>query len=442
MIKIFFAFLISSSSATELDPLSEVLTREIDSFNQSTNSNNLNCTHSGMRFYAEKPQDKFQIDFCTGLETYRQVKQPVSLNFTQSDPPHLCGNYWQDGVSPFLTNKEIIFNYAHLNQPKDKQASNKDGIVYTGPTRADANREGLIVGTATQIGALLEEAKTELKKMENLCCGEDIICKEALKKVEIDVCRDPKADRDPSLPDACYAYRSSYFYSFQNQDDDNRFMSLVEEAAAGTRQYERTYKFIKSQNSGWFSKKKSPSTNSPLAGKIVLSPYFVNSAPYSRHNIRHEIGHACSAIRRQQQILKKNSESSEVAEDWLDQASGECRISRLTGVAMQNVFKTISTSDRLFKCTLVLAQASTQKGSLGFVSKACPRQQIEEGYGYIFDMVANIKDGTIIPSLYPNRICTTRPSDHHPHQVELAKCLFLSEPALLQEAQDKLKCRM
>lgn len=68
--------------------------------------------------------------------------------------------------------------------------------------------------------------------------------------------------------------------------------------------------------------------------------------------------------------------------------------------------------------------------------------QIEEGSADMFRAVAKINSGNLIPYLYPGVFCEGMPSDVHPHQSELAKCLFLSEPKMGELAQKKLNCRV
>ncbi|MNL78483.1 hypothetical protein D3C87_2048840 [compost metagenome] len=68
-------------------------------------------------------------------------------------------------------------------------------------------------------------------------------------------------------------------------------------------------------------------------------------------------------------------------------------------------------------------------------------KKMEETAAYAISIALDIKRGKIVPRLYPNKICNGSPSNVHPHNSELAKCLFLKTPNLLATAQDNLNCK-
>jgi hypothetical protein len=440
MLKIFVAVFLAASltlAKTEHDSAHEMVS-SIAAFNKLMRATQLTC--SGPETESERRSEFPEIEsiFCSSLEPYQNFPASTKLTFQLQDPPNVCVPIWKDGISPYLKPDAKPLNFR-----ENRGNISVKGVAYVPPTRSEVLARGYSMATDEQMTALRNETELQLGKMIPICCGDDDICKNAMKEVKFEFCRDPEADKDSTKPDGCYGNQTSSFELITSDSDATSFLSFIARLVKPEQQseFERGYGIpIDQLKDDQLSAE--GALKSPLPGRIQLTPYFKKGVSKASDNLIHEMGHACSAIRRQSSLFRKNQDSSLIATSFANQAlSADCGLTESDIIAYRKVLAPISGSSDLVGCIVDMANASKDRTSSTFVDGACPRKHLEESSAEVYSMISQIKHGKLVPGIFPNRLCGSTSSDIHPHVSELFKCILTKTPGTISQLKENLSCR-
>ncbi len=332
---------------------------------------------------------------CLYLDQFAASSKP--LTFTSSDPQNPCSVKWKNGVPLWADPAQRKIMAAHGTAKKVLKS------------RKQMFAEGYKVRTAEQRRSYLAGIEQIRDQMAPSCCGEDRACLGAMKQLRIAQCS-AEGDRDPNKPDSC-TYANGYFD-----------LSAEEKATFRDSLVGNPLKAI-------------------LPGGIVLSPYLDRNgnAVALEATIRHELGHACTSIRRQATILKGGLNAFRSSESLDAQINGACDLGDTNKVAYADILSASSgaSAARVFDCVRVLSEKSSDSKSTAFFEESCEASKLEEGMA---EAIALSETEPLVPKGFPDRICYGLPSTRHMASADVFACLIRNNPKFRARLSAELSC--
>lgn len=325
--------------------------------------------------------------------------------FAPSRPNVLCEGDWKTTTPPWV------------NDPNIQAYGSGD---YQSISRSEfLKKNSYRILSADEKKKQLRDSKQIQREVTQMCCDGDKACSQAMAKVKINYC-ESDADRDPSKADDCELLDGEYQLDAQEQAALTLAMQLPLSMNLSAAQ------LTESEISGAQAALKGhPATGFPVTGTIQLSPYADKYGGLIQNDgVRHELGHACSFIKRQ--LATSGLGGASAARSFLDRSEGRCYLKReQTEDAYANVLPAATV-----KCLTDLAAKSTDESSSAFIINSCQTGKIEEATAEAFALMAS-------PKPMPERACSREPSRIHPSSVDVYTCLLKTN----KDVRDKLKAR-
>ncbi|RYZ72189.1 MAG: hypothetical protein EOP05_11290 [Proteobacteria bacterium] len=388
-------------SMFSIEALADVETAEnlssiLDELEHQTSGAHQSCFAPKSGAAAKK--DVPAMTVCLHLGAYSAAVAP--LTFTPADPVNPCVIHpeWSTGKPPWTVASNRPAMAVHAT------------VKAVAPKRVDVLKNGFRVRGAAERVAYLKSIELRRDEFALSCCGSNSRCTDAMKAVRVLSCSSD-ADKDPNQPDHC-ALLSGYFEF--NQVEKSNISALV----AGN------------QFTGIQS------------GSVILSPYVTATGEdyASAKIINHELGHACSFIRRQvgaTEILgidRAGSNKSLAA--WND---GTCGIgSDVDKEAYGPMMNQVGFSLKVADCISNLARRSTDPASTAFFENSCPASKSEEGMAEAF---AISQTKPLVPKAFPNWLCSARPSTRHPAMSDVLACVLKNDASTRQRLAREYGCK-
>lgn len=332
---------------------------------------------------------------CLHLDAYAASTKP--LQFNGSDPKNLCSVVWEKGEPQWFDPKER--KILALHGTKQKRI----------PTRAELLAQGFKVRTAPERNAYLLASEKIRNRMAGVCCAGETACLSAMRAVRVTSCVS-EADQNPKLVDPCADVNGEYLMSNVEKRE-------LQEFTLGKPR------------------------DRVLSGGIVLSPYVFASgnSVAAEATVRHELGHACTVIRRQISALKGAENAMNASESLDAQMSGSCNGSFVNDTAYVGVFNGASADagEKVLSCLKVQTKKSLEPKSTVFFEETCEGFKLEEG---IAEGLSIAGTQNLIPNGYPNRFCRATPSRQHMASAEVLACLLNNDPRLRAKFRSSLGC--
>jgi hypothetical protein len=353
--------------------------------------------------------------FCDGLA---KDKAPATAYQPDMGP---CQSMWKDGTPPWNAWPDVHAR-ASVWASKDFKAPTRNEVL---------NARGWHPGDPREIDAFLKHAESIRDQTASECCKglqdeENAECLSAFHGVEVSVCHDEAAERNPDAPDPCLAKTGGYVLSAEASTRIGMLLtesiSVVDDAmnkAGGDMEYwrEQTRESRKKLP-------KKPGEHLPIHGGIQFPPFFsgdgISSTP--DHMIRHELGHACSDIRRQISAIKPGPQRMAQFFAWLPELGDNfCDLYEPNQEAYKPLFKDIEGGDSILKCLIKENSDSQSPFHPAHIDKDCPAKKLEEASAEALGFLFNTKE---ITQSVPYPTCDYNPSRIHQASALVFKCLI------------------
>lgn len=396
---LFAIYAIAENKAPLKNDLGKSVVGAIAQFNVSESSNKSCVKHRPQSlFRIQTREEKFKSDFCNTLNDLSRSIAGVQ------DEKNICSYVWE-------VNRAISDINNLSERSKDRPKSS-----FRPPSRRNILSWGFSIASDLQNQELIDQIAKNIKPVSGLCCQNDSECEEAMSKVGIKVCRDAEADKNIDLADSC--------------SPTNLPRYEIIDSSAMILEIKKNKKIT--------------------AGNILISPFFKENDIKTINNVVHELGHACSSIRRQLLILRTDSsavvstfskiEKVEQAIKSQQSTTELCALDDSFFEGYKSIFKSMTGSDEFSNCVFKMLQASADKKSKTYINNICLTSQVEESAAEALNLIYLVRNNQSYPDLFPIAICGTRSSFLHPHNSELAKCLFQNMNELNAKVRSALTC--
>lgn len=324
----------------------------------------------------------------------------------------MCGDKNKD---PYASGTTVDAHDGHVH-------SHVTRSNFTWPTRTEMYKRGQINVITDPKGEPLRQglvAHAEKVRQETtaLCCNGDERCEDAMKKVQVQVCKPSVGENDP---DSC-VYGGVYQ------------VPAEEFGQASTR--------LKKEEAG--------GTFSPATGNITLSSYV--SADHGSESvdsvIRHEFGHACSMVKMQlsaaspfwQKLVDQDQRAkADRARQWVDDVRNRCDAKAKLPEAYNDFFESIGETREFSACIYKLAEMNQKQQVDRTCDKLCPGHYMEEAVGITFSLLTGDLSGKV-GAVFPNT-CNHVRDAQHPMVSDVMDCLTQHSPRFRAKLRDQYSC--
>lgn len=268
--------------------------------------------------------------------------------------------------------------------------------------------------------------------MADRCCGTNSECLSSFKAVRIQFCTNPRAVTHPNEPDRCTG-RDSGFYTTTGDEHIMRWWNL--------------YILSLPQNHHEPNRAALLQKYPQLRGRLgSVAPGFISVSRYDRADqldtqwtFRHELGHACSSIRRQMAV--RDSTQLRAGDDYNPDPKELCRYKE--GGYQQFTFLgeylRPENSRAVGTClSTAIRNEVRNKNDQAYMRNACYGSKIEEGIAETFALLTADKD-QIFQNL--NNSCSYPPSPVHFSGYKIIQCLVENSPQFRNKILAAPVCR-
>jgi hypothetical protein len=262
--------------------------------------------------------------------------------------------------------------------------------------------------SAVEKHKLLDTFKVLQTTVAEKCCGDrDSQCTDLMNNVAVSFC---KAQKNPNTPDPCVGDGTYYTPDFDDHWQQNKL---------GKKSPDELKKLIV----GKFELKPGTITLSPLTGED-------NRASYT-----HELGHACSQIRRKLAIYRG---SVEEFQDYLSPST--CKITPASEITYTRLFQSLGLNVETMNCIEKNAQGLKKKRFLkGNCAKGCPYEGLDESYADSMSLLATPVEQWV-PDQIPDYQCHAMRDSTHILGADSLRC-FMMSPNLKSTVETALGCQ-
>jgi hypothetical protein len=334
-----------------------------------------------------------------------------------------CGDAERD---PYTVNSPALSAATASSSSRDPSSSK-----FTWASRSEMSKRGkynlFADPEARDQREVLMKRIGELKdSARQLCCGNDLNCQSSFMKVDVSLC---KPQEDPNAPDPC-VFGGSYKMPGEGYTAIFRVIQKIHGSASAT-EFKRIAEKNLGGSDGLFEPM--PDLN---RGNIVLSSYVSKAQGVAALEpvILHELGHACSMVRMQQNSLaSRDTEKSLRATRWLDSARSRCNQDIELPEAYYDFWESLGESHKFAACLYQLATDNQKQKVDHSCPGLCPGHYMEESVGIAFSLLSGDVSG-LAQSVFPNT-CDHVRDGQHPMVSDVAECLVQNSPRF----RDKLK---
>ena len=324
---------------------------------------------------------------------------------------------------------------------------------YNPETRQQKLREGYTVLSKSERQASLKEFEKTKAVAATSCCGSDKECLNHFAKIQLTYCDDREANKNPNIPDKCARSPGRFNIEHSSKNDFASFIVGMTNMATNrkyTSMSPEEIKYYRDLSKRMVAEGASSDLGVVVSGGIELSPYSHRGTPTSTTQIvSHELGHACSHIKRQLIVYNINDpvENSKAAADTL-RYSFRNRAPTPTCSVVDNktieIFERITekvpalNSKGLVACLAELAKKSSDPSSAVYVKGSCERAKLEEAHA---EAMGFLTDPDLSKSMMLGR-CHSHRSTFHPSSADVLTCVFQNSPKFIQKTKGLLACSL
>lgn len=331
----------------------------------------------------------------------------------------MCGDKSKDPYASSSTSSGVSYDVEALAANVSSHTTNA-GFVW--PTRLEMYKRGQINVFTDPKGAPLKKdledhAEEIRQETTSICCNGDLKCEEAMKKVQVNICK-PSVGEDQ--PDSC-VYGGVYQ------------VPAEEFALASTR-------LKKTESGGTFS---------PATGNITLSSY-VSAEKGARSVdsvIRHEFGHACSMVKMQlaaaspfwqKLVNQEQRKKADRARVWVDDVKDRCDANAKLPEAYYDFWESVGETKEFAGCIYKLAELNQKQSVDRSCEKLCPGHYLEEAVGITFSLLTGDLSGQP-GAVFPNT-CNHVRDAQHPMVSDVMDCLTQYSPRFRDRLRKQYSC--
>jgi hypothetical protein len=384
-----------------------------DSFHRESNmSNRLSCqppennflwgqADSKAFFAAQSCDELFRTD--TPPDLKKNLKAGIFAKPNNWSP--VCSAYHLHEIkieNPLFTDNEVMLALNKKTRQLDQCAELPGNTQY--PT-----------AKSKEVIALSKDEKKEIEdgmfsqvrgEAATACCGQDQGCLNEMNKVKLTYCSTQKPDK----PDQCLEEVATYSAREDLRDWHHQNIKLSDEE-------------LKKITVGKFG---------PIPSSIAISPY---AGVTSSADIFHELGHACSYIRRTQ-ALNRGDDQVLAEVDAINSDSPDESFS-----SYDQLFQSIGLKDEAITCMNNLAKNAKHARYIDSVcqmGRGDAHDYLEEGFAEAFKIM-NTKSSAMVPGVLPN-LCDLPLTKTTPLAADVFACLN-TNPDFTVKMKAVLGCR-
>jgi hypothetical protein len=253
----------------------------------------------------------------------------------------------------------------------------------------------------------LSQAQILLNQVSETCCGLDRTCERMMKGVSIHFCQ---AQSDPNGPDECIGTGTGY----QAEADPALWKYTKENAFAAKPKQIRSEDF-----------------HLP-SGSITISPFKNDDSP---SDFSHEMGHACSWVKRSLAITRgSRAETKEYA------TYDDCQIDQNASLTYQRLFLSLGLNQASISCIQKRANEITDwRFEKGECANACPRSALDETFADTMSVLSAPASQWVSDKI-PEFVCAADRDSRHLLRNDIFRCL-LQTPSFLEKAERGTGCK-
>lgn len=331
---------------------------------------------------------------------------------------------WRPACSPYevewLIRKNIPSDRAVILAPLEaatlihdsciNTASDRYGGSFKEPSQESSHVQPM--GPEARV-KLTEGFEWEKYRLSKACCGSDETCQILIRSVTLRFC---KLKDDPKAPDPCVA--NGTYYTLGNWDDKSRWLAKLKSGAS------------LSDLKGQFPVAAGEITMSPLEDTETHQPYFGANLT----GLRHELGHACSRIKRD---LFISQGVPEAARDLL--SFKDCTINSDRSKLYKTLNDGLGISQETASCLEANAKGAKNARfkKQGSCKNGCESSYIEESLANVLALI-QMDPSEIASRLIPDLCNAARDSVHGLASDDL-RCA-LNTPSLRNKIEDGIAC--
>jgi len=264
------------------------------------------------------------------------------------------------------------------------------------------------------------------------CCGTDRECRSVFSRVPLQFCTNPRATTHPNEPDRCTG-RESGIYTVR---DDELYLSwwLLRISRLPQAQREATRAYILREHPQLKAR-----LGDVVPGTIVVSRYKRATDGATLVTLRHELGHACSNIRRQ--IATRDGSRSNPGNDFSG-VENYCRYSdqSFQHYSFMGDLMHPENSRRTGECiSSRIREEFRDRSDQAYIPNACYGAKIEEGMAEAFALLTATTE-----NIFENieRSCTYPPSRVHFTGHKIVQCIVENSPNFRSRILSAPLCRV
>lgn len=400
-------------------------------------------------------QQNNRAEACEGCDIEKTTATPAATLATDDTCQKLASYPLPEGPIPGVYDNDVCASIDWKKQQETSEKASKRNLgeaMYRPDFIPDNRNQQISLGykvlSKEQRSAFLKEAAKVKQDVAQNCCGTDKSCHKYFSKVNINFCDDSAAAKNPNIPDPC-AKSGGTFYADKGNTKEfaTSMLSMLDlvTARASTLPPEEKKYFFK-MISYYESIGGRHDFGEISYGGIELSPYYAKTETANVQLLAHELGHACSHIKRQMIIvdMKSPTESLATAKDTLNymfrknSALDNCSVK---DPYVLTIFEKIGANLKadakgLVNCVATVAKSSTLAGSPTYFPETCERAKLEEGFA---DAMSFLVTDSIDKSQLLAR-CSSFASIYHPLMPDILACTLQHSPTFLQRAKEIFAC--
>lgn len=298
------------------------------------------------------------------------------------------------------------------DRPESYNKSSKDYEGNSSP--AQMAERGITMASRAELRAM-ETLFTQTKNnVAERCCGTNRECAGLFRQVRLQFCTNPRALTHPNEPDPCTSSEAGVY----TQSDDEMYMQWwlyqVARDPEGVREATRTATLAKR-----------PQLRNRLG---QVAPGFVKFSRYERADsgetlwtFRHELGHACSSIRRQ--IAARNGSRITASDDYNPDPKAYCKYSGQTFqqyTFMAEYMRPENAREAGECISNGIREEFRNKNNESYIANACYGSKVEEGLAEAFAILSAAPENVMYNL---ERSCTFPPTRVHFTGHKIIKCI-------------------
>lgn len=308
--------------------------------------------------------------------------------------------------NPELTENQILIQanaYMHSSDACENSRADRYNEVFQNPSQMDRNVK---VMSPAQRALTFDDFKNVQERIVGSCCGQDALCSNTMKKVEVRMC---SAQSDPKKPDACIENGVYYMSEF-----DPRWAAYIRKGFT-------------------------PAQWRPILGDFELKPGTITISPFvgmnSKSDFVHELAHACSRIQKKLAIYRGSPE--ELAEY---KSMESCEINENSLVTYARMHRRLGMNAATTDCFYHRATEATQaRFKAGVCEGGCKRSALEEGTAETFRLLS-LPEHEWVPGVLPAVMCNFARDSKHMLVDDVIQCM-LKSPSVVQRFEKATSCK-